>query len=111
MIRVLTWIWYKYNIPSHFASFNSSHFIPSEGDHHGSMTYNNPDFLQALERAAAGRPIHTVDLYKPENSSLGFSVVGIKNDNIEGQLGIFVQGIQPGGIAAQWVEHVDGTLC
>jgi len=37
-------------------------------------------------------------LFKPENTSLGFSVVGLRSEE-HGELGIFVQEIQPTGIA------------
>jgi len=45
-------------------------------------------------------PIH--QLFKPEGSSLGFSVVGLKSQD-KGELGIFVQEIQPYGVAARYV--------
>ena len=60
----------------------------------------SPAFQQAMELASQGRDVHTIDLYKPENSSLGFSVVGLKSEH-RGELGIFVQELQPGGIAAR----------
>lgn len=60
----------------------------------------NIEFQRALERAAKGRQTETVCLFKPENTSLGFSVVGLKDEE-EGELGIYVQDIQPSGIAAQ----------
>ena len=37
-------------------------------------------------------------LYKPEGGSLGFSVVGLRSEH-QGELGIYVQEIQPEGIA------------
>ncbi|XP_063241822.1 patj homolog isoform X2 [Bacillus rossius redtenbacheri] len=43
-------------------------------------------------------------LFKPEGSSLGFSVVGLRSEE-KGELGIFVQEIQPTGIAGR-----DGNL-
>ena len=43
--------------------------------------------------------MESIDLYKAEGTSLGFSVVGLKSEH-RGELGIFVQQIQPGGIAA-----------
>ena len=62
------------------------------------------EFQRAIERAAQGRDVETIKLFKPENSSLGFSVVGMKKkENAES--GIFIQDIQPGGIAAR-----DGRL-
>ena len=58
------------------------------------------EFQRAIEKAAQGRDVETIKLFKPENSSLGFSVVGMKKkENAES--GIFIQDIQPGGIAAR----------
>ena len=54
--------------------------------------------------AAQGREIKYIKLYKPEGSSLGFSVVGLKSAH-KGELGIYVQEIQPQGIAGK-----DGRL-
>ncbi|XP_061191838.1 multiple PDZ domain protein-like isoform X8 [Saccostrea echinata] len=62
------------------------------------------EFQKTIERVAKGREIETIKLFKPENTSLGFSVVGLKGENNE-ETGIFVQDIQPGGIAAR-----DGRL-
>ncbi|XP_068084013.1 patj homolog isoform X2 [Anabrus simplex] len=45
-------------------------------------------------------------LYKPEGSSLGFSVVGLRSEE-KGELGIFVQEIQPNGIAGRDVWMCD----
>ncbi|XP_064604764.1 multiple PDZ domain protein-like isoform X2 [Liolophura sinensis] len=64
----------------------------------------NIEFQRAIEKSAQGREVETIQLVKEENKSLGFSVVGLKSEN-QGDLGIFVQGIQPGGIA-----HKDGRL-
>ncbi|XP_055886794.1 multiple PDZ domain protein-like isoform X5 [Biomphalaria glabrata] len=65
----------------------------------------SPEVEQSIHTAAAGRPIHVIQLYKPENQSLGFSVVGIKEESRNGQLGIYVKDIQPNGLAAR-----DGRL-
>ena len=54
--------------------------------------------------AAQGRVIEHLTLYKAENTSLGFSVVGLQSEQ-QGEIGIFVQEIQPGGIAARYVER------
>jgi len=54
--------------------------------------------------AAQGREVKYIKLYKPEGSSLGFSVVGLKSAH-KGELGIYVQEIQPQGIAGK-----DGRL-
>jgi len=47
---------------------------------------------------AAGRQVMRIQLYKPEGGSLGFSVVGLRSEH-QGELGIYVQEIQPEGIA------------
>ena len=53
----------------------------------------------AIEALAQGRVVETVVLHK-EDKSLGFSVVGLRSEH-RGELGIFIQEIQPGGIAAR----------
>uniref|UniRef100_T1INI3 Uncharacterized protein n=1 Tax=Strigamia maritima TaxID=126957 RepID=T1INI3_STRMM len=58
------------------------------------------EFQRAVEQATKGRDTHTIQLYKPEGSNLGFSVVGLHSED-EGELGIFVQELQPSGIAAR----------
>ena len=58
------------------------------------------DLQTAVSVASQGRPVHCINLYKAENSSLGFSVVGLRSEH-RGELGIFVQEIQPTGIAAR----------
>lgn len=58
------------------------------------------DIAKTVELAAQGRKVKSIVLQKEENSSLGFSVVGLKSEH-RGELGIFVQQIQPGGIAAK----------
>lgn len=63
------------------------------------------EFQKTIERVAKGREVETIKLFKPENMSLGFSVVGLKGENNE-ETGIFVQDIQPGGIAARSVTLV-----
>uniref|UniRef100_A0A8W8NXS3 Multiple PDZ domain protein n=2 Tax=Magallana gigas TaxID=29159 RepID=A0A8W8NXS3_MAGGI len=55
------------------------------------------EFQKTIERVAKGREVETIKLFKPENMSLGFSVVGLKGENNE-ETGIFVQDIQPGGL-------------
>ena len=60
------------------------------------------NFLKGLEAAAQGRELETIKLVKPEEGGLGFSVVGLKSEN-RGELGIFVQDIQPGGVADRYV--------
>ncbi|VVC26324.1 Hypothetical protein CINCED_3A013186 [Cinara cedri] len=58
------------------------------------------EFQKAVQEASRGRKIHNVQLFKPEGSSLGFSVVGLRSEE-KGELGIFVQEIQLNGIAAR----------
>lgn len=60
----------------------------------------NQEIQKAIERAAQGRELINIQLYKPENGGLGFSVVGMK-DVDKDNLGIFVQGIQPRSVAAK----------
>lgn len=53
-----------------------------------------------IERMSEGRQLKTIVLYKKDKTSLGFGVVGLRSESC-GELGIFVQDIQPGGIAAK----------
>ena len=46
-----------------------------------------------------------LQLNKPEGQSLGFSVVGLRSDH-KGDLGIFIQEIQPTGIAGRWESEI-----
>lgn len=52
-----------------------------------------------------GRYVTHVELEKPESGGLGFSVVGLKSEN-HGELGIFIQEIQPGSVAHWYVGVV-----
>ncbi|GLH01323.1 Uncharacterized protein GBIM_07485 [Gryllus bimaculatus] len=58
------------------------------------------EFQKAIEESSQGREVLTIQLYKPEGSSLGFSVVGLRSEE-KGELGIFVQEIQRDGIAGR----------
>ncbi|XP_067846366.1 inaD-like protein isoform X2 [Heptranchias perlo] len=71
--------------------------------------YDQPRLLQTPERTqdefdnviqiiAQGRQVEYIELNKPAMGGLGFSVVGLKNDNM-GELGIFIREIQKGSIA------------
>lgn len=62
------------------------------------------EFERAVSRGAAGRQVLRVELARPPGASLGFSVVGLRSPS-RGELGIFVQEVQPHGIA-----HRDGRL-
>lgn len=59
---------------------------------------NDEDFVSTIEALTQGREVEVVDLVKPEKGGLGFSVVGLKSEN-RGELGIFIQEIQPNGVA------------
>ena len=65
----------------------------------------NEDLLNSLDDVANGRDVEVVTLFKPENTSLGFGVVSLSSDH-QGELGIFVQELQPDGIAAKWVPFI-----
>ncbi|NXE26874.1 MPDZ protein, partial [Ardeotis kori] len=65
---------------------------------------SSDDFEQLIRNMSQGRLVETVELIKPLNGGLGFSVVGLKSEN-RGELGIFVQEIQEGSVA-----HRDGKL-
>ncbi|XP_039679420.1 multiple PDZ domain protein isoform X6 [Perca fluviatilis] len=56
------------------------------------------EFEHLIHTMAQGRYVTHVDLQKPESGGLGFSVVGLKSEN-RGELGIFIQEIQPGSVA------------
>ncbi|XP_067893283.1 inaD-like protein isoform X3 [Heterodontus francisci] len=71
--------------------------------------YDQPRLLQTPERIqdefdkiiqilAQGRQVEYIELNKPAMGGLGFSVVGLKNDNM-GELGIFIREIQKDSIA------------
>lgn len=51
-----------------------------------------------------GRYVTHVELEKPASGGLGFSVVGLKSEN-HGELGIFIQEIQPGSVA-HWCVRI-----
>uniref|UniRef100_A0A3Q2ZXF4 Multiple PDZ domain crumbs cell polarity complex component n=1 Tax=Kryptolebias marmoratus TaxID=37003 RepID=A0A3Q2ZXF4_KRYMA len=56
------------------------------------------DGTKMCVRVSQGRHVTRVELQKPASGGLGFSVVGLKSEN-RGELGIFVQEIQPGSVA------------
>ncbi|XP_022239967.1 multiple PDZ domain protein-like isoform X3 [Limulus polyphemus] len=62
------------------------------------------EFQKTISQGAQGREVLTIQLYKPEGSSLGFSVVGLRSEQRK-ELGIFIQEIQNTGIAGR-----DGRL-
>lgn len=61
---------------------------------------SSEDFKRSIEALSQGREVETVVLQKPELAGLGFSVVGLKSEN-RGELGIFIQDIQPDGVAGR----------
>ncbi|XP_024143747.1 multiple PDZ domain protein isoform X4 [Oryzias melastigma] len=56
------------------------------------------EFEHVVQSMAQGRYVAHVELQKPASGGLGFSVVGLKSEN-RGELGIFIQEIQPGSVA------------
>ncbi|XP_072367052.1 inaD-like protein isoform X3 [Scyliorhinus torazame] len=56
------------------------------------------EFDKIIQTLAQGREVENIELNKPAMGGLGFSVVGLKNDNI-GELGIFIREIQKDSIA------------
>ena len=72
---------------------------------------HDENFQKGIETLSQGRQIETVTLTKPEQGGLGFSVVGLKSEN-RGELGIFVQEIQRGGVAGRYmyVHVISSTI-
>jgi len=60
---------------------------------------------ELLKQGSRSRKVELVELYKAEGGSLGFGVVGLRSD-LRGELGIFVQEIQPGGLADKYVTNL-----
>lgn len=56
------------------------------------------EFVNNMQLASQGRQLQTIKLQKPPVGGLGFSVVGLKSEH-RGELGIFVQDLQPNGVA------------
>uniref|UniRef100_A0A3P8NE97 Multiple PDZ domain crumbs cell polarity complex component n=1 Tax=Astatotilapia calliptera TaxID=8154 RepID=A0A3P8NE97_ASTCA len=71
---------------------------------HANGKTSSEEFEHIIHSMAQGRYVTHVDLQKPVSGGLGFSVVGLKSEN-RGELGIFIQEIQPGSVA-----HCDGKL-
>ena len=67
------------------------------------------EFRKTVAKSAAGRKTITIQLYKADGSSLGFSVVGLKNEQKD-ELGIYIQDIHPNGIAARSVFNFHLSL-
>ncbi|XP_017212650.1 multiple PDZ domain protein isoform X6 [Danio rerio] len=62
------------------------------------------EYNHIIRSMAQGRYVTQIDLLKPVSGGLGFSVVGLCSEN-RGELGIFIQEIQPGSVA-----YSDGKL-
>uniref|UniRef100_I3JL03 Multiple PDZ domain protein n=1 Tax=Oreochromis niloticus TaxID=8128 RepID=I3JL03_ORENI len=89
-----------------FAKPNGSHVSYSDtpAPTHVNGKTSSEEFEHIIHSMAQGRYVTHVDLQKPVSGGLGFSVVGLKSEN-RGELGIFIQEIQPGSVA-----HCDGKL-
>lgn len=70
----------------------------------GNLQNGSADLLSTIQRAAQGRRVEIITLEKRENESLGFGVVGLRDEQHE--YGIFVREIQPNGLAARYVAEV-----
>jgi len=69
---------------------------------HEEVAAGHDSVEELLKQGAHSRRVELVELYKVEGGSLGFGVVGLRSD-LRGELGIFVQEIQPGGLADKYV--------
>ncbi|KAM9406542.1 multiple PDZ domain protein-like isoform 10-T11 [Salvelinus alpinus] len=88
------------------AHANGSHLANPESST-GTQINGKPspeEFEHIIRSMAQGRYVTHMELVKPLSGGLGFSVVGLRSEN-RGELGIFVQEIQPGSVA-----HCDGNL-
>ncbi|XP_066480692.1 inaD-like protein [Tiliqua scincoides] len=94
-----------------FLVFDADHHPPANGNlyvtHNGSHqipplipNFGMDEFQSVIHRMAKGRQIEYIDIEKPLNGGLGFSVVAFKNQSV-GEDGIFVKEVQPGSIAAR----------
>ena len=81
-------------VPDNGALEINGHMVPDDLDE-APPSFDLADFVK---NSAQGREVEQIDLFKPETGGLGFSVVGLMSE-YRGELGIFVQDIQPGGIA------------
>jgi len=71
---------------------------------HEKIIVGQDSIEELLKQGAHSRRVELVELYKVEGGSLGFGVVGLRSD-LRGELGIFVQEIQPGGLAEKYVTN------
>ncbi|XP_071020472.1 multiple PDZ domain protein-like isoform X5 [Oncorhynchus clarkii lewisi] len=88
------------------AQANGGHLVYPEASTstHVNGKQSPEDFEHIIRSMAQGRYVTRMELVKPLSGGLGFSVVGLRSEN-RGELGIFVQEIQPGSVA-----HCDGKL-
>uniref|UniRef100_A0A3B4FGE7 Multiple PDZ domain crumbs cell polarity complex component n=1 Tax=Pundamilia nyererei TaxID=303518 RepID=A0A3B4FGE7_9CICH len=91
---------YSLQFGSHFLCHVFLRLSPT----HANGKTSSEEFEHIIHSMAQGRYVTHVDLQKPVSGGLGFSVVGLKSEN-RGELGIFIQEIQPGSVA-----HCDGKL-
>jgi len=75
----------------------------------GKITAGHDSIEELLSQGSQSRKVEVVVLYKVEGGSLGFGVVGLRSD-LRGELGIFVQEIQPGGVADRYVFNTHTYL-
>uniref|UniRef100_A0A3Q0RMN0 Multiple PDZ domain crumbs cell polarity complex component n=1 Tax=Amphilophus citrinellus TaxID=61819 RepID=A0A3Q0RMN0_AMPCI len=88
-----------------FSQIRSTFLMPNTpAPAHANGKISSEEFEHIIHSMAQGRYVTQVDLQKPVSGGLGFSVVGLKSEN-RGELGIFIQEIQPGSVA-----HCDGKL-
>ena len=82
--------------------YNTSSYAQVDRGLVDSVYADNMEFVSSMQGAGQGRELETIKLQKPLVGGLGFSVVGLKSEN-RGELGIFVQDLQPGGVAQRFV--------
>ena len=86
------------NIIPYFSSTDNSGKLIIDDGLRDSIYATDQEFLNGMMSASQGREIITIQLRKPPVGGLGFSVIGLQSET-RGELGIFVQALQPGGIA------------
>ncbi|CAD5115308.1 DgyrCDS4296 [Dimorphilus gyrociliatus] len=74
--------------------------ISTDGSYISLLNEEKDDFQTRIRKLAGNRETYSVKLYKKENSSLGFSVIGLQDPQTL-NFGTFVQDISPFGPAAQ----------
>uniref|UniRef100_A0AAQ6A7S8 Multiple PDZ domain protein n=1 Tax=Amphiprion ocellaris TaxID=80972 RepID=A0AAQ6A7S8_AMPOC len=99
--QVNTFIYFFFNL---LVKPNGGHVSYSDIPAATHINGKTEEFENIIRSMAQGRYVTHVELQKPVSGGLGFSVVGLKSEN-RGELGIFIQEIQPGSVA-----HCDGKL-